>query len=264
MSNNGKGLRQKEERLGEIKRNKESLGRYEMKIIEYKSYSDITIEFQDKQKAVVHTAYNNFQKGNVKNPYHPSVYGIGYIGQGKYKVAKNDKITKPYQTWKGMLERCYDEKRLKKQPTYTECIVCEEWLCFQNFAEWYCKNYYECNGETMHLDKDILYKGNKIYSPETCMIVPERINEMFVKSDAIRGSLPIGCNKKGNKICVRCQILNKRKHLGYFPLNRPFQAFTIYKEFKENYIKQVADEYKDLIPQKLYDAMYEYKIEIND
>ena len=38
----------------------------------------------------------------------------------------------------------------------------------------------------------------------------------------------------------------------------------MYKQFKENYIKQVADEYKDLIPEKLYNAMYEYEVEIED
>jgi hypothetical protein len=57
---------------------------------------------------------------------------------------------------------------------------------------------------------------------------------------------------------------SKQKHLGYFPLDKPFQAFYAYKVFKENYIKQVADKYKDLIPQKLYDAMYKYEVEIND
>jgi hypothetical protein len=36
------------------------------------------------------------------------------------------------------------------------------------------------------------------------------------------------------------------------------------KNFKENYIKQVADEYKDLIPQKVYEALYRYEVEIND
>ena len=56
----------------------------------------------------------------------------------------------------------------------------------------------------------------------------------------------------------------KQKFLGYFPINKPFQAFTCYKAFKEKYIKQVADEYKDIIPQKLYEALYKYEVEIND
>ena len=63
---------------------------------------------------------------------------------------------------------------------------------------------------------------------------------------------------------IWCNTLTKRKYLGRLPLDKPFQAFTIYKNFKENYIKQVADEYKDLIPKELYDAMYKWEVEIND
>lgn len=42
------------------------------------------------------------------------------------------------------------------------------------------------------------------------------------------------------------------------------EAFYSYKNFKERYIKQVANEYKDKIPQKVYDAMYRYEIKITD
>ena len=77
---------QKNEKLGETRKNKESLGGCEMKIIKYNRYKDITVEFQDKHKAKIHTTYQHFEKGDVKNPYYPSVYGVGYIGEGKYKV----------------------------------------------------------------------------------------------------------------------------------------------------------------------------------
>ena len=120
------------------------------------------------------------------------------------------------------------------------------------------------------MDKDILNKGNKVYSEDNCVFVPARINSLFLKNDVDRGKYPIGItewndikNNKEPKLMVQINILNKRKRK-YFPLSKPFQAFTYYKNFKENYIKQVADEYRDLIPKKLYDAMYEYKVEIND
>ena len=169
-----------------------------------------------------------------------------------------------------MLQRCYDPYYLNEHPTYRDCYVCEEWHNFQNFGEWWEYNVYNCNNEKMCLDKDILVKGNKVYSPETCIIVPERINLLFVKKDANRGDYPIGVDKWLNKkngdkwLKVRCSTLEKREHLGYFPLNRPFQAFYTYKQFKENHIKQVADEYKGLIPTKLYEALYKYEVEIND
>lgn len=261
--------RNKNKRIGETNISNEG---YEMKIIEYNGRGDVVVEFQDKYKAKVHVSYQSFKTHQVKNPYRSSVFNIGYIGQGKYMVGKNGKHTKVYECWSSLLERCYDAYKLNKEPTYIDYYVCDEWLNFQNFAKWYYQNYYEIENQKMHLDKDILCKGNKIYSPKTCIFVPQRINNLFVNQMRQRGQYPIGVkyHSRDNVLEVSCSILekesNKRKniYLGRFPLDKPFQAFTTYKNFKENYIKQVADEYKKLIPSKLYEAMYNYKIEIND
>ena len=262
MSKKEISLKQREERLGEINISNEG---YEMKIVEYNSATDIIIEFQDKHKGMVHTTYRDFKKGGIKNPYRPSVLGVGYYGVGKYKSrGKDKKKTIGYKYWYYMLERCYDPYELNKSPTYIDVYVCDEWLCFQNFAEWFYKNYYEVEGEKMRLDKDILIKGNKVYSPDTCMIVPERINGLFVKQQRHRGKLPIGVCERKKVLEVNCSTLKKQEYLGIFPLSEPFHAFYTYKIFKENYIKQVADEYKDLIPKKLYEALYKYEVEIND
>lgn len=270
MEGNKKGLKQKQERLGEIRKNKKSLGGYEMKIIEYNKAIDIIVEFQDEYKTKVHTTYQNFKKGEVKNPYHPSVYGVGYYGQGRYESRANEKQTKAYKVWKSMLQRCYDPYYINREPAYIDVYVCEEWLNFQNFAKWFYKNYYECNNERMELDKDILIKGNKIYSPKTCIFVPKIINDLFIKNNRNRGKYPIGVieyydKKWGYKrLGVKCNVLEGRDFLGYFSIDKPFQAFTCYKNYKENYIKKIADEYKDLIPKELYDAMYRYQVEIDD
>ena len=254
----------------EISKNKESLGGYEMKIIEYNNAKDIVIEFQDEYRTKIHTRYDCFKKGNIKNPYHKVICGIGYIGEGKYKTSDNKKHAKAYDVWIAMINRCYDPYYLNKYPTYIDCYVCDEWHCFQNFAEWFYKNYYEVENETMHMDKDIICKGNKIYSPKTCIFVPNNINVLFCKRNKSRGKYPIGVSwdKEKRKFHSQCSTFNrkenkrKKKHIGrYDTIN---EAFLAYKEFKEKHIKQVADEYKDLIPQKLYEAMYEYEVEIND
>ena len=62
-----------------------------------------------------------------------------------------------------MLRRCYDEKYHQKEPTYIGCTVCDEWRYFLNFEKWYEDNWYDIEGETMCLDKDILVKGNNLY-----------------------------------------------------------------------------------------------------
>ena len=165
-----------------------------------------------------------------------------------------------------MIRRCYDPYLLNEHPTYIECLVCEEWHNFQNFAKWYEENYYEIKGERMNLDKDILVKENKIYSPETCIIVPDKINSLFTKRNNDRGKYPIGVSyhETHNILDVHCNKGGEQEYLGRFPLDKPFQAFTAYKNFKESYVKKVADEYKELIPVELYNAMYNYKVDIND
>ena len=120
----------------------------------------------------------------------------------------------------------------------------------------------------MCLDKDIHQKGNKIYAPDKYIFVPERINTLFVKSNAIRGDCPIGVHyyKDRSKYIAYCNIIINNKEekvfLGYY--NTSEEAFKVYKEFKEAYIKQVAEEYKNKIPSILYEAMYRWEIEITD
>ena len=252
-------LKNKRERVGQTHISNEGCI---MKIIDYNITSDIIVEFQDENKAQVHTTYTNFKNGVVKNPYHPSVYNIGYYGVGKYKAYENGSNTKPYKFWFQMMNRCYSSKTLKTHPTYKDCTVCEEWHNFQNFAKWYEENYYEISGETMCLDKDILIQNNKIYSPETCCFVPERINLLFVFKN--RGELPTGVSKSRKQYSANCSVLdenNKSKRI-YLGLYKTIdEAFAIYKEFKETYIKQIADEYVGLIPDELYFAMYNYIIQ---
>ena len=234
-----------------------------MRIIKYEDAHNIIVEFQDEYKYQKHTRYLYFKKGEVKNVYDKVFEGVGFLGEGKYH---KDGYKIIYRTWTDMIKRCYNPYYLNKQPTYRDCFVCDEWLNFQNFAKWYEENYYEVEGESTYLDKDILYKNNKLYSPNTCVFVTREINNLFTKRQNDRGEYPIGVTKRNNRkrLEVSCNVLDKRKFLGCFPLDKPFQAFTCYKQFKENYIKQVADKYKNFIPTKLYEAMYNYQVEIND
>ena len=241
-----------------------------MVITRYKTNKDIDIYFPEYDWTAKNAMYQNFKKGKIKCPYEPRVFSVGYIGEGEYKISENGKITKCYQTWQNMLQRCYDPKYHEKEPTYKYCEVCKEWHCYQNFAEWFYNNYYEIECERMGLDKDILNKGNKIYSPDNCIFVPHNINVLFTKRDKVRGDYPIGVHyhKASGKFQAKCNVYDfkenkqKLKHLGLY--NNPQKAFESYKKFKEKHIKKVADYYKDLIPEKLYRAMYEYEVNIND
>ena len=240
----------------------------EMIIVEYRKAIDIDVYFPEYNWTFKGATYQSFKKGNIKCPYERTVYGVGYIGEGKYKVSENGKATRVYITWGHMLQRCHDEKCKEKQPTYKDCKVSEEWYNFQNFAKWYEYNYYEVEGERMELDKDILVKHNKIYSPDTCVFVPQTINTLFVKCDKTRGDSFIGTSLKDGKYQAGCSLINpetgksKYEYLGYYETQE--KAFEIYKYYKEKNIKVVADYFKNKIPTILYDTLYEYEVDIDD
>ena len=253
----------KEERLGESRTM--NCGEIAF-IVEYENSNNITVQFKNTEE-LVKTTYRHFKDGEIKSRFTPSVYGVGYLGNEKTKD-ENGKAIKSYSVWQSMLSRCYSEKCKKKYPTYKDCSVCKEWLNYSNFKEWFDNNYYEIDGEQMCLDKDILMKGNKAYSPNTCVFVPQNINKLFTKSNKIRGKLPIGVTfrKDINKYKAQCSTFynckKQKKSLGYF--SNEIDAFNAYKQFKETEIKRMADYYKDKIPNKLYEAMYNYKVEITD
>ena len=239
-----------------------------MVISRYRNNLDIDVYFPEYNWTFEHAQYQSFKNGNIRCPYELRIYGVGYIGEGKYKMLENGKQKKEFRVWYDMLKRCYDPKYQKERPTYKGCKAENDWLNFQNMAEWLEENYYEVPGEVMCLDKDILCKGNKIYSRETCIFVPERINLLFVKHDNARGKDPIGVtpNPSGN-YQARCKNgYGKQIPLGTYPTKE--QAFQAYKEYKENLIKRTIDSYEGKIPEPFYSrlktAMYNYEVEIDD
>lgn len=232
----------------------------EAEIVKYNNSYDVTVKFT-KTGETVRTKYVNFKTGKVKSVFTPTVYGVGIIGTRKSDVTKSIF----YKVWIAMLERCYSEKCINENISYKGCTVCNEWLFYPTFKKWCDENYYEVEGERMQLDKDILNHGNKIYSPDSCIFVPWRINKLFVKQPKVyRFDLPIGVNyfKRDNVYQVRLRKNGTTKYLGRY--STPEEAFYVYKEAKENYIKEVADEYKDKIPNKLYEAMYKYEVYLDD
>jgi len=243
---------QKYSRMGETRINNQGS---KMFIIEYSNSQDVTVQFMD--GFITNASYQHFCDGSVKSPNDASVYGVGYLGVGSHQAYIDCKATIQYNLWKAMIQRCYSAKSFIKHPTYIGCSVSDEFLNFQTFATWYDNNSYECESE-LQLDKDILFKGNKVYSPDMCCLVPRSINMLFVNRKAKRGNTPIGVTLMNGKYQTRCNAgKGKLEYLGTF--DTPELAFNCYKEFKESFIKQVAESYKGVIPQKLYDAMYTYE-----
>lgn len=228
---------------------------YEVEIIECFSAKDCTIKFNDVNSTILkRVQYCHIKEKTVKNPYHKTVFDRGFIGDLSDFISKRLN----YNTWYHMMDRCYNPNLHKKRRTYKEATVCEEWFSFQNFSKWFDDNHIE----KCHLDKDILIKGNKIYSPETCCFVPPEINTLFTKANHFRGELPIGVGKSKKRFRAIIHKLDNPIWLGQFKTKE--EAFNAYKIAKENYIKEIADKYKNIINIKTHEAMYKYEVEITD
>lgn len=230
-------------------------------VTEYVDISNVTVKFYDPEHSVK-CHLTQLRKGNVKNPFHPRVYGVGFFGVGKYS-SKED--SRAYDLWNKMLQRCYDHNSRIRYPTYKDVTVCDEWLNFQNFAEWcYSQEFFtykDDKGKSYHLDKDILVKGNKIYSPYTCCFIPAYINTMLLGCDKARGRYPKGvCYHKGKgKIVAQLRSsLGGKVHLGGFDTVE--DAFQAYKKAKESLIRETACKFKDVLDSRIYAALMSWEI----
>lgn len=236
----------------------------DFKVVDYVSKTNVLIEFlQTGTTNIVRTEH--VLSGHVKDRMYPSVHGVGFFGVGKYNSKEDNRV---YGLWSKMLMRCYNHNSKTKYPTYKDVSVCDEWHNFQNFAEWcYSQDYFNCKdekGKSYQLDKDILVKGNKIYSPETCCFVPAYINTILLGSDKTRGIYPKGVSYRKDNGKFGAQIQDgsgKQKNLGCFETQE--EAFQAYKQDKESYIKEVAERWKGGVDPRVYKSLMNWTVEID-
>ena len=184
------------------------------------------------------------------------VFGVGSYCDGKYVSQVKNKPTKEYGLWTVMLQRCYHPKRQVGHMCYVGCTASENFKNFQYFAEW-------CNQQTGFgksgwcLDKDILLKGNKIYSEDTCCFVPNDINSLLV-GQGRSGTRGAAFDNARNKYKASFQINGKTVNLGRFETKD--EALKVYKVAKSKHIRFKADEYRGLIDEKVYLALMAYEV----
>ena len=238
----------------------------DFKILKYSGRANVEIQFLKTGFKMV-ARLNHIRNGKVKDPYSPSVYGVGVLGT-KYPSRVNGVLTKECALWYGMLQRCYSDDFKKKRPTYIGCEVSDNFKNYEYFYEW-CNSQVgfgnDGNGNPFQLDKDLLVKGNKVYSENTCVFIPSEINSLLINCTASRGENLIGvCWHKKGKAFVARVSRNKggSEHLGLFKTE--IEAFNAYKEAKESYIKEFANKWKLQIDPKAYEALMNYKVDITD
>lgn len=151
-----------------------------------------------------------------------------------------------------LLQRCYDIKFQHNHPTYVGCVVCDEWLHFSNFKKWFDANFVE----GYDLDKDILVKGNKVYSPDTCCFVPHEINILVRNYNRKHKqfNLPTGVYYD--------KIRNKYKAGGYFnSIQKRFDTLNeaiLYNSYiRKKYAYNIIENYykSNKISKKVYVAL---------
>ena len=226
-------------------------------IISVRSKKDITVEFENGYQTDV--SYHTFQNGEVANPLIPTVYGVGYLGVGPYLSVVDGKSQKAYDTWHGMLRRAYSNS--ERYLTYKDTTVCQEWHNFQNFAKWYEENYYEIDGQQMHLDKDLKSGKSKMYSPETCLFIPQVLNAQLIDRTAKRtNELPLGVHfNTWNPLRYTAKInIGEKKQLAA-TFDTIEEAEYWYKEQKTKRIHQLANEFQKQLPRLVYETLMNWK-----
>ena len=229
-------------------------------VVDYVNSNRVKIKF-------VNTKYEMFARigdilnGQVKDKSCKTVYGVGVVGN-KYKTRDDDK--KIYSLWCDMLRRCFSDAFKIKYKTYKDCTCSENFKSYEYFYEW-CNKQIGFNEHTFEIDKDLLVKGNKLYSENTCVFLPKEINYVLVKCNSARGEYPIGVcfHKQRNKFLSNIRLNNGNKnYLGLF--DTPEKAFQAYKIAKESYLKELAEKYKSQIDPRAYKALMNYQVEITD
>lgn len=217
----------------------------DVEILEYVDAFNVKVRFLNTGFEGWYPA-GNIKKGKIMDYMAPSFSGVGYMGVGPHNSGNQPKA---YKHWTHMIQRCYIEAEEFKN--YADVWVKTEWHNFQNFTNWaLLQTGFDKNWQ---IDKDILVQGNKEYGPDTCCFVPARVNSLVIKSNpegkatdrfgttyfSIRGSDGIRINK-GFK-------------------NR-LEGKLWYKTERERIIKEVADQYKNVLDSRVYEALYLWQV----
>ena len=228
-------------KVGDIYTTKEG---YEIEVLENINNRKLKIKFLDEHGYIT---FINVGNKSTKNPFHKSVFGIGCYGVGNYKAKENNKHLYYYRVWQSMFDRCYSGK----DKNYKNVKVCEEWYNYQDFAKWFHKTFpSHIKNVKFHLDKDLLQQGieNKIYSPQTCVWLPRRVNSFLqVKNTNTKtGITGIQLLHSNKYLATSTLFENQSKSFRIGIYENLDEAIKAYKEFKLKQEEEVRKYLKTL------------------
>lgn len=232
-------------------------------IVQYNSPTDVYIRFIDTGYETK-SRITNILSGKVKDKLLPSVYGVGVVGE-KMNLKERGK-NKEYNLWVRMLDRCYSDKEHISR-RYKDCVVSDNFKYFPYFKEWCNKQVgFGCTdekGNLFALDKDILSTGSSIYSENTCVFVPQEINNQLTNTKISNGNYGIGVSlTKSGKYKASISKYGKTTNIGIYETD--YEANLAYKQAKEAHIKELANKWKDQIDPRAYEVLISWNVEITD
>ena len=186
------------------------------------------------------------------------------VNDRKYPTRVDGVQVKSYGAWKNMLKRCYNFDFQKKYPTYIGCSTSDNFFNYSYFHEW-CLDQVGYDKKGYHLDKDILTKGNKVYSEDTCVFVPNSLNQFLVSRVNFRGDNPLGVvfSKKRNLYHARVNDgFGKLKHIGYF--ENKIDAFNAYSVEKRTIGLNLSKFYDGCVDSRVIEALKDVHVDIGD
>ena len=208
---------------------------------------------------VVRVDATQVDKGTVVDNFYPTVFCVGYIGELGTTVTNEGVRATEYIIWKGMLDRVYGSKELE---AYKFCIVSEEFLNYSYFHKWY--NLQVGCHQGFQLDKDILCEKEKVYAPDTCVLVPSEINMFFAKAGSDRGEYPVGVSWDKWMKQFKCSYNNGTVDKVVTYHDNEWEAFLAYKRAKESRGKALAEKWRGKIDNRVYEKLMNYKVLITD
>lgn len=233
-------------------------GEYE--VVDYKNSLNVVVRF-DRTGYTTKATYASCLVNEIKDPLTPTVFGVGFIGIGCMKTT-NGVGRRLLRVWTLMLRRCYD-KQSDHYPYYGDrgVTVCDEWHNFQNFARWYLdQSNFNINYQ---VDKDLRVAGSKVYSPETCSLVPSQVNSVLARCGGLSGTdnpmlgiqyidrlgkfrVAVGDGVGGGQYRGLCATLEAAQNL--------------YCKIKNERVQEVAEKYKEVLHPEVYNNLVNFKM----
>ncbi len=224
----------------------------------------LIVKFLDVHGYECSVSASDLGRGLVRNPYTRTVMGIGYMGVGDYTYGVDGVPTRIHRVWSRTFTRSYSDAYQDRFPTYTQCTVDSAWHCFQDFARW-TETAVGWGNSDWELDKDLICRGNKVYGPDYCVMLPKKLNMLLIARGKSRGEHPIGvCKDAANEgwFMGSCKDITGKRLVKRFKTED--EAFIFYKNIKERIMKEHAEIYRDQIDPRAYEALVNWEILITD